>query len=166
MPAVTPHPPRAGQESVWDYPRPPRLEPWRERIVVWFAGERIIDTRRAWRVLETSHPPVYYLPPDDLRPGVLRPSDGAGSWCEWKGQASYLDVVVNDQTAPRAAFTYRDPTELFRPIAGYASLYAGPMQRCEVGGHLVTPQPGGFYSGWITPHVAGPFKGSPGTSHW
>jgi uncharacterized protein (DUF427 family) len=162
---VNPQRPAPGQESVWDYPRPPRLEPTTRRLRVVFAGEVIADTTSGYRVLETSHPPTYYFPPDDVRSDFLRGA-GGGSVCEWKGRAEYFDVVSGERAAQRAAYRYADPTAGFRPIAGYLSFYAGPMDRCLVDEEVVDPQPGGFYSGWITPDVVGPFKGGPGTWGW
>ena len=158
-------PPGPGQESVWDYPRPPRLEPTEQRIRVLFAGELIVDTRSAWRVLETSHPPGYYVPPGDVRPGVLIPAAGA-SVCEWKGRAEYFSVRVGDRDAERVAWAYPEPTPAFAAIAGYVAFYAGPMDACYVEDDVVTPQPGSFYGGWITSDVVGPFKGAPGTWGW
>lgn len=158
-------PPGPGQESVWDYPRPPRLESSARRIEIWFDGERIADSRRAWRVLETSHPPVYYLPPDDIVPGVLRPTDGT-SFCEWKGTAAYFDVVHGDRAVPNAAWAYPRPTSAFAPIADHVAVYPALMESCWVDGVLVAPQPGGFYGGWITPDIVGPFKGEPETWGW
>jgi uncharacterized protein (DUF427 family) len=157
--------PGPGQESVWDYPRPPRLERTGRRIRVVFAGETIVDTTRAWRVLETSLPPSYYIPPSDVRPGVLIAADG-GSVCEWKGRAAYFTVRVGDAEAPNAAWAYLAPTPAFAPLAGFVSFYASPMGRCLVDDEIVTPQPGAFYGGWITPDVVGPFKGPPGTWGW
>ena len=157
--------PRPGQESVWDYPRPPRLERVDRRLQVMFAGRTIADTRRAWRVLETSHPPVYYLPPDDIDMTLLRQVDG-GSWCEWKGQASYYDVVVGQRIVPRAAWTYHQPAAAYRLLADHVAFYAWAMDACLVDGRPVTPQPGRFYGGWITADVVGPFKGEPGSSGW
>lgn len=153
------------RESVWDYPRPPLLEPTPKRLTIVFAGTVIAETTSAYRVLETSHPPNYYLPPDAIAPGVLRPVPGA-SWCEWKGQAHYFDVVVGTATAPRAAWGYDAPTPGFAAIAGYVAFYAGAMDQCLVDDEVVTPQPGGFYGGWITSDLDGPFKGGPGTQGW
>ena len=157
--------PGPGQESVWDYPRPPALEPTTRRIRIVAAGETIVDTSSAWRVLETSHPPGYYIPPGDIRPGVLVPADG-GSFCEWKGRAEYFSVRVGGREHPSAAWAYPNPIPRFAPIAGYVAFYAGPMDRCLVDDEVVTPQPGGFYGGWITADVVGPFKGGPGTTGW
>lgn len=157
--------PEPGQESVWGYPRPPRLEAVEKRVEIDFAGLRIVDAPNCFRVLETSHPPVYYVAPDFVLGGVLQSARGS-SLCEWKGQADYLDVVANGETAERGAWRYRSPTEPFRAIAGYIAFYAGPMDRCTVGGVIVTPQPGEFYGGWITPDVVGPFKGEAGSTGW
>lgn len=161
----TPIPPRPGQESVWSYPRPPRSERTDKTIEVVFAGEVIARTTRAFRVLETSHPPVYYLPREDVRADVLVPADGS-SVCEFKGAATYWTVRVGAREARRAAWSYERPTEPFAPIAGYVAFYAAPMDACFVNGERVTPQPGGFYGGWITSDVAGPFKGEPGSFGW
>lgn len=133
--------------------------------MVVFDGEVVADAVAGWRVLETSHPPTYYLPPESIRPGVLRPAPG-GSFCEWKGRAVYLDVVSGRRRANRAAWTYPDPTPAFVAIARYVAFYAGPMDACYVGDEQVTPQPGGFYGGWITSRVVGPFKGEPGSEGW
>jgi uncharacterized protein (DUF427 family) len=154
-----------GQESVWDYPRPPRVEATTRRLEIVFAGERLADTRRAFRVLETSHPPVYYIPESDIRMELLRRID-RGSWCEWKGQAHYFDVVHGARQAPAAAWGYDRPTPAFAAIGAHVAFYAGPMDACLVNGEAVTPQPGGFYGGWITRDLAGPFKGEPGSFGW
>ena len=153
------------RESVWDYPRPPRVEPTPRHLRVVFGGEVVAETRRGVRVLETSHPPVYYFPLDDVHGEFLRPAAGT-SYCEWKGQASYFDVIVGDRVAPRAAWTFSTPTSGARAIAGHVAFYAGPMDACTVDGEQVTPQPGGFYGGWITSEVVGPFKGGPGSAFW
>ncbi len=160
-----PKKPRAGQESVWDYPRPPRLERVGRRVRVVFNGTVIADTTRAWRVLETSHPPVYYIPPEDLRREHLVPGRRA-SFCEWKGGASYVSVRVGDRAAESAGWTYPEPTTAFAPIKDHVAFYAGPMDECRVGEEVVRPQPGGFYGGWVTDDVVGPFKGEPGTEGW
>lgn len=160
-----PEKPGPGQESVWDYPRPPALETSSESIEIWLGGERIAATTRSWRVLETSHPPTYYLPAEAFADGVLRPAAGS-SHCEWKGQASYYDLVTAERVAPRAAWTYLDPTPRFVDLAGAVAVMAAQVDRCVVEGETVTPQPGGFYGGWITSRVVGPFKGEPGTWGW
>ncbi len=149
--------PAPGQESVWDYPRPPRLERTAKHIQVFFNGTAVADTRGAWRVLETSHPPVYYIPRRDITEGLLLPASGS-SLCEWKGQASYYDVAVDGVVARAAAWSYRNPTKAFAPITDHVAFYAGRMSRCLVDGELVTPQPGDFYGGWITSDIVGPFK--------
>ncbi|MFB9731002.1 DUF427 domain-containing protein [Ornithinimicrobium kibberense] len=157
--------PGPGQESVWDYPRPPRVEPSEALVVVELGGTTVARTTRSLRVLETSHPPTYYLPRAAFVPGVLRPTDGS-SFCEWKGAASYLDLVAGGRTAARAAWTYPDPSPGFEALRDHVALYPGLVDRCLVDGEVVEPQPGGFYGGWITSAVVGPFKGEPGTWGW
>jgi uncharacterized protein (DUF427 family) len=163
-------PPRAevpgpGQESVWDYPRPPRLEPCARLVQVEFGGIPLVETRRSLRVLETSHPPVYYVPPADVRMQHLVASD-RHSWCEWKGLASYYHVVAGGRRSEDAAWYYPDPTLPYKEIRGYIAFYPHAMDGCFVDGERARPQPGDFYGGWITRDVAGPFKGPPGTSDW
>ena len=153
------------RESVWDYPRPPKVEAVKERISVRFAGEVIADTTRARRVLETSHPPVYYLPPDDVRLDLLVPAPGR-SFCEFKGEASYLTIVTKSRRSERAGWLYKNPTFAFRSIAGYLAFYASRIDEAKVGDEVVLGQPGDFYGGWITSWVTGPFKGAPGTMEW
>jgi uncharacterized protein (DUF427 family) len=152
-------------ESVWDYPRPPRLEPVARRIRVVFGGETIADTVAAYRVLETSHPPNYYLPPSDIDAGSLVRTRGS-SFCEWKGSAHYYDVVVGTAVAPEAAWGYDRPTRAYAVIAGFVAFYPGRMDACFVDDEQVEAQPGGFYGGWITTDLVGPFKGGPGTQRW
>jgi len=150
---------------VWDYPRPPRLEPFDGRITVELGGRVIASTDRGWRVLETSHPPTYYLPREAFADGVLREAPGS-SWCEWKGQARYFDLVTETKVAPKAAWTYPSPTPGFEPIGGAIAVMAGQVDRCTVNGETVLAQPGGFYGGWVTSWVVGPFKGIPGSMGW
>lgn len=157
--------PGKGQESVWDYPRPPKLELSDKHIEIYFHGERIAESRRALRILETSHPPVYYLPAEDIRPETLIAAEG-GSWCEWKGRARYYDVVLKNEKAARAAWTYPSPTKVYEALKGHFAFYAWAMDRCLVNGEVVIPQPGRFYGGWITPEIVGPFKGEPGSMGW
>lgn len=157
--------PGEGQESVWDYPRPPRIEPVTRRIRVVFDGATIADSIASYRVLETSHPPNYYLPMADIDGDCLLRTTG-GSVCEWKGVAHYYDVRRGDMVARSAAWGYDRPTARFAAIAGYVAFYPGPMDACLVGQEVVEPQPGGFYGGWITTDVVGPFKGEPGTERW
>ena len=152
-------------ESVWDYPRPPRLERQSAVLEVELGGVVVASTTAGWRVLETSHPPTYYLPAVAFLPGALRVTEGS-SFCEWKGAASYFDLVSGERVAPRAAWTYRDPSPGFTEIAGAVAVMAALVDRCTVNGEEVVPQPGGFYGGWITSWVAGPFKGVPGSMGW
>ncbi len=157
--------PGPGQESVWDYPRPPRIEPRSERVVVRLGGQVIAETTDAVRVLETSHPPVYYLPLDSFAAGVLVPAQGT-SFCEFKGEAHYFDVVAGGVVAARAGWTYPEPTPGFEALSTRVALYPGLMDFCEVDGEQVACQEGDFYGGWITPQIVGPFKGGPGTAGW
>ncbi len=152
-------------ERVWDYPRPPRLEPVPQRLRVVLAGVTIADTVAGFRVLETSHPPTYYLPRGDILASALVPAAGQ-SFCEWKGVATYFDVVGGVRRLERVAWTYERPSPNFAALAGCVAFYAGPMDACFVDDEQVTPQPGGFYGGWVTRNLVGPFKGSPGTSGW
>ncbi len=164
-----PERPGPGQESVWDYPRPPALEESRRSIQVVLGGVTVADTTRSWRVLETSHPPTYYLPREAWRPGALREAAGS-SFCEWKGRASYLDVVGGPDDDPviarQAAWFYPDPSPRFVAITGAVAVMPAAVDRCVVDGQVVRPQQGGFYGGWITDDLAGPFKGGPGSMGW
>jgi len=153
-------------ESVWDYPRPPRVELCAKRVVVALGGAVIADTVRSLRVLETSHPPVYYIPREDIAQGALVPSAATQSFCEFKGFASYLDVVGGDLRAERAAWTYEDPAAGYEQLAGAVAFYPSRMDECSVDGTRVESQEGDFYGGWITPEIEGPFKGGPGTWGW
>ena len=154
-------------ESVWDYPRPPRVEPSTKRIRIVLGGAVIADTTRAHRVLETSHPPVYYLPLEDVAPGSLEPSRSGSTICEWKGMASYFDVIGGDgRRITRAAWAYPNPAPGFEAIRNAVAFYPGAMDECTVDGELVEAQEGDFYGGWITSDIVGPFKGSPGTLGW
>jgi uncharacterized protein (DUF427 family) len=153
--------PGPGQESVWDYPRPPRVEPVSERVTIELDGLVIADTTDAVRVLETSHPPVYYVPRAAFAGGILSPAPGR-SWCEFKGEASYLSVGRAD----RAAWFYPNPNAGYESLVDRVAVYPSAMDRCTVGGETVTPQEGDFYGGWITTSVVGPFKGAPGTQNW
>jgi uncharacterized protein (DUF427 family) len=151
--------------SVWDFPRPPRIEPVEARVRIELAGQVIADSTRAVRVCETASPPTYYLPRADITPGVLVAAAGT-SFCEWKGRASYWSVNVGTRIVERAAWSYPSPTPAFVLLADMVAFYARPFDACWVGDERVIPQPGGFYGGWITPEVVGPFKGEPGTGHW
>lgn len=152
-------------ESVWDYPRPPRLEASGRRIRVIFEGVTIGDTTAAYRVLETSHPPTWYLPPKDVRTDLLEPSRRTSS-CEWKGRARYWTLRVGARAAVDAFWDYPEPTPGFAPIQGYFSLYPGRMDACFVDDEQIQAQAGDFYGGWISAGITGPFKGGPGTVGW
>lgn len=153
-------------ESVWEYPRPPRLEPSARHLRITHGGRVIAETSRSFRVLETSHPPVYYLPPADIAMDLLRREPRASSLCEWKGAAVYWSLVVDGLAVPRVAWSYPQPTAAFAAIRDYLAFYASRVDRCEVDGEVVDPQPGDFYGGWITSEIRGPFKGAPGTMGW
>ncbi|MGH3144192.1 MAG: DUF427 domain-containing protein [Rubrobacter sp.] len=157
--------PGPGQESVWDYPRPPRMESVNDKVKVVFGGVTLAYTTRARRVLETSHPPVYYISPEDIRTEHLRPSQGT-SYCEWKGRTRYYDAVTGGREELRAGWFYPDPTPSFASLRGYVAFYPSRMDACWVGGEKVEAQEGDFYGGWITPNLVGPFKGAPGTWGW
>lgn len=158
--------PGPGQESVWDYPRPPRLEYARQSLRVLFAGETVASTSRGYRVLETSHPPVYYFPPEDVRQEWLREVPAKQSFCEYKGEARYFDLIVGERTSGEAAWAYLAPRGMFAPLKGYYAFYAGRVDACYVDDELAAPQPGNFYGGWITSALTGPFKGEPGSWGW
>jgi uncharacterized protein (DUF427 family) len=157
--------PGPGQESVWDYPRPPRIELSERHIEIVFGGIKLADSKSARRVLETSHPPVYYIPEQDIRMECLSRAGGS-SMCEWKGIAVYYDVRAGERTAARAAWSYPEPTPAFESLRACIAFYPALMDECYVDGERVRPQPGGFYGGWITRDIVGPFKGSPGTGFW
>ena len=156
--------PGPGQESVWDYPRPPRVERTDARIRVEHAGAVIADTTTAWRVLETSQPPAFYLPPADIAMDLLRPAAGR-TYCEWKGSASYYDVVVGADVVVEAGWCYRSPNPGFEPITDHVAFYAQLLD-CFVDDEPVAGNDGNFYGGRITSKVVGPFKGAPGTLGW
>ena len=147
-------------EQVRDYPRPPRLEFCNDSILVKALGQILAETNHSQRVLETFHPPTYYLPAEAINDKLLQPASGR-SFCEWKGFANYFDVIFADQIIPRAIWAYPHPTEAFSSLAGWFALYPRLMDGCWVNDELVIPQPGGFYGGWITSQVCGPFKGDP-----
>lgn len=161
----TPDPTGPGQESVWSYPRPAIAEPCAQRLTVVHRGVTLADTRRAVRTLETSHPPSYYFPPEDVVMDRLRLSNRS-SFCEWKGVAAYFDVTIEDETFADVAWSYPAPSPSFASLRDHIAFYAAPFEDCFVGGERVVPQPGGFYGGWITSLVAGPFKGVPGSRFW
>jgi uncharacterized protein (DUF427 family) len=152
-------------ESVWDFPRPPRMERVAWRIRIQHRGETIVDAPEALRVLETSQPPAYYVSPEHVALDRLAPS-GSSSWCEWKGRASYVDVVVGSDRVPDAGWHYDQPTPGFEGLLGWYAFYAQKLDACYVDDEVVASNEGSFYGGWITANVTGPFKGGPGTMHW
>ena len=152
-------------ESVWDYPRPPRAEPSTRRIRVVLGGVTVADTTRAIRVLETSHPPGYYIPPEDVRREHLRPSR-RHTFCEFKGQASYYDLAVGERVVRDAAWYYADPAPGYEVIRDHLAFYPGRVDACFVDEEQVVAQAGDFYGGWLTADIVGPFKGGPGTAGW
>lgn len=154
-----------GDESVWDYPRPPRIEPSTKHVQVFFAGELVAASRRALRVLETSHPPVYYLPPADVRTELLSRAAGR-SFCEFKGGAVYWTLQVDKDVSEDAAWSYPDPAEGFGSLRDHLAFYPSRVSDCFVDGERVAAQAGDFYGGWITSEIKGPFKGGPGTWGW
>jgi uncharacterized protein (DUF427 family) len=153
-------------ENVWDYPRPPRIEPCTRRVRVQLGGALIADSTRALRVLETSHPPGIYIPRQDVRAEALSPAGARRTFCEWKGMADYFDVAAGGRTEPAAAWTYAEPVPAFAALAGHISFYPGRMDACLLDDERVAAQEGGFYGGWITADIQGPFKGAPGTHGW
>jgi uncharacterized protein (DUF427 family) len=160
-----PDPVGPGQESVWDYPRPPSAEVTGRRVVVELGGRPIADTTRAVRVCETSHPPVFYVPREDVADGVLVRGTGT-SWCEWKGAATYWDARVGDRRVPAVAWSYEEPVERYALLRGAVAFYPSRVDRALVDGEPVRAQAGDFYGGWITAELVGPFKGERGTLGW
>ncbi|NQZ77172.1 MAG: DUF427 domain-containing protein [Ekhidna sp.] len=158
--------PKPGQESVWDYPRPPKVEPVKKHIKILFDGQVVFSGNRSFRVLETSHPPTYYLPLIDFNDKIIQVSDGKSSFCEFKGMAHYYSFRTEGRVAENAGWGYAKPSKGFEVLVGHVCVYASLMDQCLVNDELVTPQPGGFYGGWITNDIVGPFKGSPGTWGW
>lgn len=165
MPRPRPDPVGPGQESAWDYPRPPALDASSEHVLVWFGGTLVAQSRRSVRVLETSHAPVYYLPPEDVRLEHVQ-SVPRRTWCEFKGAASYGDLVVGEQRSSAACWWYAEPTPRFVAIAGWIAFYPSRVERITVDGETVRPVGGDFYGSWVTSRVTGPFKGGPGTEGW
>lgn len=157
--------PGPGQESVWDYPRPPRLEPVAEPVRVCLAGVVLAQSRAALRVCETASPPTLYLPPEDVRMDLLEPTSG-NTLCEWKGSARYFSVRVGDRLSQRAAWSYPRPFEGYERLAGYLAFFPGRVDACLIGDERATPQPGEYYGGWVTQKLVGPFKGEPGSEGW
>jgi uncharacterized protein (DUF427 family) len=162
---VKPEPIAEGQESVWSYPRPPLAAPSLKRLAIIHRGMTVADSEAVVRTLETSHPPSYYVPPSDVAMALLEKTDKR-SFCEWKGVAVYYDVVIGEERIRDAAWTYPDPTAAFAVLKDHIAFYASAFERCLIDGKPVSPQPGGFYGGWITDDVKGPFKGVPGSRFW
>lgn len=158
--------PGPGQESVWDYPRPPAVAPAEGLVEVEVGGRVVARSERALRVLETSHPPVYYLPRADVADGVLRASRARSTHCEFKGRAAYVDLVVGDRVVEAAGWTYPDPAPGYEALRDHVALYPSRVDAARVAGERVTAQEGDFYGGWVTARVVGPFKGGPGTWGW
>ncbi|MEO1731001.1 MAG: DUF427 domain-containing protein [Pseudomonadota bacterium] len=160
-----PDPVGPGQESVWDYPRPAIAEPTSRRIQIIHRGVKLVDSRKAWRTLETSHPPTYYIPSDDVSTEYLT-ANPRRTLCEWKGQARYWDIMIGGDRIEAGAWEYSDPTPSFAGIRDFLAFYPDPLDQCLVDGEVITPQPGQFYGGWISQYEAGPFKGGPGSRFW
>jgi uncharacterized protein (DUF427 family) len=160
-----PDPVGPGQESVWSFPRPAIAEPSGCHIVIAHCGVIVADSCASVRTLETSHPPSYYIPVADIAPGVLRRAADS-SFCEWKGHATYWDVVIGSVVVPRVGWSYASPSTAFAILRDHVAFYAAPFDRCSVDGETALPQPGNFYGGWITSAFAGPFKGIPGSLGW
>jgi uncharacterized protein (DUF427 family) len=139
--------------------------PDQRRVRVEFAGVVIAETRNALRCPETASPPTFYLPPTDVDPNLIVPAAGS-SWCEWKGRARYWSVRVGDRVAANSAWSYLAPEQRYAELAGYLSFYPARVDRCLVDGEIVRPQEGGFYGGWVTDDIVGPWKGAPGTEGW
>ena len=157
-------PPGPGHESVWDYPRPPCIEPDAREVTIQLGAVLIARSTRALRVLETASPPTFYLPWDDLAAAHLQRCPGQSA-CEWKGLAGYWAVVAGSQRLDAVAWSYEAPRPAFAALRGHLGFYPGRLD-CFVGGIRVLPQPGRFYAGWVTPEIVGPFKGEPGSEHW
>lgn len=156
--------PQQGQESVWDYPRPPRVEPLTQVVSIQCGEITLCESNKAVRVLETASPPTIYIPKEEIRMDYLEPTDG-GSLCEWKGQASYWNVVTPEKRLNKVAWSYEDPFPEFETITGYLAFYPKDLD-CRIDNEQVLPQPGGLYGGWVTKNLAGPLKGEPGTGGW
>ena len=160
-----PDPVKPGQESVWDYPRPAICEPTPRRVQIIHCGVELVDSRKAWRTLETSHPPTYYIPQSDIAMEHLR-ANPRRTMCEWKGQARYWDIDIGEEIITAVAWSYAEPTPSFESIRDHLAFYPEPLDQCLIDGEQITPQPGQFYGGWISQYEAGPFKGRPGSQFW
>ncbi len=156
--------PRPGQESVWDYPRPPAVEPVAQPVRIEVDSLVLAETERAVRVLETASAPAVYLPFEDVRMDLMR-REGGGTVCEWKGPWIHWAVETGERRIRRAAWSYTDPWSGFEALRDHLGFYPSKVS-CRLGGRRVDPQPGGFYGGWVTPEIVGPMKGEPGTGGW
>ncbi len=161
--------PGPGQESVWDYPRPPRVDHEGALLEVVFAGRTVARTSRSLKVAETAGAPVYYFPPRDVDMDCLHANE-EWSLCEWKGYAAYWDLIVGDQRSVSAAWSVPDPLDDlgqgYDALKDYIAFYPSRVDACFMDGEKVEPQPGGFYGGWVTSKITGPIKGLPGTEGW
>lgn len=157
--------PRPGQESVWDYPRPPRVESETRAVRVVLGGIEVATTRRALRVLETSSPPTIYVPPADVRREFFTPTDER-TLCEWKGLATYWSAEILGQFFAQVAWTYEDPSASYEVLRDSFAFFPGRVDACWLGDERVRPQPGTYYGGWVTREIVGPFKGVPGSERW
>ena len=162
---IKPKKPLPGQESVWDYPRPPAIERFKGHLRIVFNGKIILDTNESFRILETSHPPSYYIPIKHFKPGTIIPASGR-SYCEWKGEANYYNIQVGERVAEKCAWGYKSPNSRYSDLKDHISVYASRVDECYVNDELVQAQEGDFYGGWITSNVVGPFKGGAGTWGW
>lgn len=157
--------PLPGQESVWDYPRPPAIEPFNGHLRIVLNREVILDSSNSYRILETSHPPTYYIPIADFKRGAVIKASGS-SFCEWKGSAEYYNLESGDKIVRKCAWGYPNPNSRFAQVKDHISVYAHLMEACYVNDELVQAQEGDFYGGWITSNIVGPFKGGEGTWGW
>ena len=155
--------PGPGQESVWDYPRPPDLVTDGRLVEVYHGEQLVASSYRTYRVLETAHPPSFYIPPEDVKWEMLESAPGS-SVCEWKGTANYW-VLSFDPNQGAVGWSYPAPTSAFEPIRHHVSFYPAILA-CYVAGERARPQPGKFYGGWVTGEITGPFKGEPNSAHW
>ncbi len=161
-----PEPVAPGQESVWDYPRPPLAQRIEDRILIEHAATTVADAPTAWKIMETASPPTYYIPITSITPGLLERGQGR-SWCEWKGRATYWDLhVPGAPVVEAAAWSYETPNPDFAMLKDHIAFYPGRVDRCTLAGEVVRAQPGHFYGGWITDAICGPFKGEPGSERW
>jgi uncharacterized protein (DUF427 family) len=153
-------------ENVWEYPRPPALEPCLRSVRVELAGHVLAESTRALRVLETSHPPTIYVPREDVRVDLLAPSDARPTHCEFKGAARYVDAVISGRRYESVAWTYPQPSPDYAALKDHLAFYPGRIDSAWLGDERVLAQDGDFYGGWITSDLLGPFKGAPGTLRW